>query len=60
MKPELYYLALTATLTGWLWVPYVVDRMLKNSLGDVAGYPLVSFNQAGWAEKLIKAHRNAV
>ena len=31
MKPELYYLALTATLTGLLWVPYVVDRMLKNA-----------------------------
>jgi len=60
MKTELYYLALSATMTGLLWVPYVLDRMLKNSLGDVAGYPLVNFNQAGWAEKLIKAHSNAV
>ncbi|MEM9777247.1 MAG: MAPEG family protein [Chloroflexota bacterium] len=60
MKTELYYLALSATLTGLLWVPYVLDRMLKNSLGDVAGYPLVNFNQSGWAERLIKAHSNAV
>ncbi len=60
MKTELYYLALTAALTGILWVPYVLDRMLKNALGDVAGYPLANFNQAGWAEKLMRAHSNAV
>ena len=60
MKTELYYLALTAAFTGLLWLPYVLDRMLKNSLGDVAGYPLTQFNQAGWAEKLAKAHRNAI
>lgn len=60
MKTELYYLALTTVLTGLLWIPYVLDRMLKNNLGDVAGYPLTQFNQAGWAEKLLKAHQNAV
>ena len=60
MKTELYYLALTATLTGLLWVPYVLDRLLKNALGDVAGYPLANFNQSGWADKLMRAHKNAV
>ena len=60
MKTELYYLALTAALTGLLWVPYILDRMLKNSLGDVAGYPLTQFNQSGWANKLMRAHKNAV
>jgi uncharacterized MAPEG superfamily protein len=60
MNTELYYLALTAALTGLLWLPYVLDRALKNSMGDVAGYPLTKFNQSGWAEKLMKAHKNAV
>lgn len=60
MKTELYYLALTAAFTGLLWVPYIVDRMLKNALGDVAGYPLTPFNQASWAEKLMRAHKNAI
>ena len=60
MKTELFYLALTATLTGLLWVPYVVDRMIKNALGDVAGYPLTPYTQASWAEKLMQAHKNAV
>lgn len=60
MNTELYYLALTALLTGLLWVPYVLDRLIKNNLGDVAGYPLAQFNQSGWAEKLVKAHSNAI
>lgn len=60
MNTELYYLALTAVFTGLLWVPYVLDRALKNNLGDVAGYPLAQFNRSGWADKLIKAHSNAI
>ncbi|MFK7806127.1 MAG: MAPEG family protein [Anaerolineae bacterium] len=60
MNTELYYLALTALLTGLLWVPYSLDRIIKNNLGDVAGYPLAQFNQSGWADKLIKAHSNAI
>ena len=60
MKPELYYLALTATLTALLWVPYVLDRSLKNNLGDLVGYPTGVHAHSGWAQRLMKSHENAV
>jgi hypothetical protein len=25
MKPELYWLALTATMTGLFWIPYILN-----------------------------------
>lgn len=60
-SPELVYTALTAGLTGVLWVPIIVNRLremgpwkaLKNPEPDVRP-------EAQWAYRLASAHRNAI
>ena len=29
MTPELYWLVLTSAMTGLLWVPYIVNRVIE-------------------------------
>ena len=60
MKTELFYLALVTALTGLLWVPYIVDRLLVRGLFDAVGYPENPKPQSPWARRLMKAHANAV
>jgi uncharacterized MAPEG superfamily protein len=60
MTPDLRYLAWAAALTGLLWVPYVLDRFVAWGIPDTVGYPAQPKPQSPWAERLMKAHRNAV
>ena len=60
MKTELVYLALTATFTALLWVPYILDRVKAWGLMDAVGYPAHPKPQSSWAERLRRAHANAV
>jgi uncharacterized MAPEG superfamily protein len=60
MKPELLYLALVTALTGLLWVPYILDRLAVRGLMDAVGYPENPKPQSPWAQRLMKAHANAV
>lgn len=60
MPNELLYLAYAAMLTGVLWIPYVVDRLVVRGVRDTVGYPLQPKPQSPWAVRLMKAHANAV
>ena len=60
MTPELKYLAFTATFTALLWVPYILNVISRNSISDAVGYPDTPLSMAPWAERLKKAHYNAV
>ncbi len=60
MKTEILYLALSAALTGILWIPYILDRMSRRGLSDTVGYPDYPKAQSAWAQRLMKAHANAV
>ena len=60
MKTELLYLAMVTALTGILWVPYIIDRALVRGLMDAVGYPENPKPQSPWAQRLMKAHANAV
>jgi uncharacterized MAPEG superfamily protein len=60
MKTELFYLTLAAVLTGLLWVPYILDRLMVRGLADAVGYPEHPEPQSPWAQRLMKAHANAV
>ena len=60
MKTELFYLILATVLTGLLWVPYILDRIATWGLTDTVGYPANSKPQSSWAQRLMKAHANAV
>lgn len=60
MKTELLYLTCVTALTGLLWIPYILDRIAVWGLSDTVGYPANPKPQSAWAERLIKAHYNAV
>jgi len=60
MKTELFYLTCVAVLTGLLWVPYILDRIAVRGLIGAVGYPADPKPQSAWAQRLMKAHANAV
>ena len=60
MKPELFYLTLVTAFTGLLWVPYILDRIAVRGIGAAVGYPDNPKPQSPWAQRLMKAHANAV
>ena len=60
MKTELFYLALIAAFTGLLSVPYVLNRSFVWGINDTVGYPANPKPLTPWAERLKKAHANAV
>ncbi len=60
MKTELLYLACVATFTALLWIPYVLNRFAVCGIADTVGYPDNPKPLAPWAERLKRAHANAV
>ena len=60
MKTELLYLTLVTALTGLLWVPYILDRIAVEGLINAVGYPPDPKPQSPWAQRMKKAHGNAV
>ena len=60
MKTELLYLALVTVFTALLWLPYILDRIAVRGLQDAVGYPDNPRPQSPWAQRLMKAHTNAV
>lgn len=60
MKTELLYLTFVVAFTGLLWVPYILDRIAVRGLIDAVGYPQNPKPQSPWAQRLLKAHLNAV
>lgn len=60
MNTELLYLTLNAILNGVMWIPYVIDRVMVSSLSESVGYPKDPKPQSPWAQRLMKAHANAV
>jgi len=60
MKTELWYLTLVTVLTGLLFLPYVLDRIGQWGLIDTVGYPVNPKPLSPWAQRLMRAHANAV
>jgi uncharacterized MAPEG superfamily protein len=60
MKTELLYLTYVTALTGLLWIPYILDRLAVRGLIDAVGYPENPKPQSAWAQRLMKAHTNAL
>jgi len=61
MSQELYWLTLTVILTGLMWVPYILDRvMVRGLMGAMANPSPTDTPQSAWAQRLHKAHINAV
>lgn len=61
MTKELLWLTLTVILTGVLWIPYTVDRIMTRGLmGAMANPTRNDKPQSAWAQRLYFAHTNAV
>ncbi len=60
-SPELLYVALCAGLTGILWLPYIINRILELGLWTALRNPNPDEPpQAKWAHRMMCAHKNAV
>ena len=61
MSRELTWLTLTVILTGVLWIPYILDRiMVRGLMGAMANPARGDKPQSAWAQRLYFAHTNAV
>lgn len=61
MTKELLWLTLTVILTGVLWIPYTLDRiMVRGLMGAMANPTRNDKPQSPWAQRLYFAHTNAV
>jgi len=61
LTPELFWLTLTVILTGLLWVPYILNRVVVRGLGGAMANPSRGDKpHAPWATRLMFAHDNAV
>ena len=60
MTTELFYLTLVTAFTGILWIPYILNRIAVRGLIVAVGYAPDPKPHSPWAERLMKAHANAV
>lgn len=61
MSRELLWLTFTVILTGLMWVPYILDRiMVRGLMGAMANPSRTDKPQSPWAMRLYFAHTNAV
>ncbi len=61
MTRELFWLTLTTAMTGLLWVPYILDRVMVRGLWATMDNPKRNAKpQSPWAQRLYFAHTNAV
>ena len=61
MSKELFWLTLTAVMTGLIWVPYILDRCaVRGLMGAMANPSPGDRPQSAWAQRMMAAHVNAV
>ena len=61
MTSTMTWLTATILMTALFWVPYVLDRIaVRGLMGAMAGAGPEGGAHSPWAERAIRAHRNAV
>ena len=61
MSTELIWLTFTVALTGLIWLPYILDRiMVRGLMGAMANPSPLDKPQSAWAQRMMAAHANAV
>jgi uncharacterized MAPEG superfamily protein len=61
MSRELFWLTVTAAMTGLFWLPYILDRIAVRGLMGAMDNPGPNDPpQSDWAERQMRAHQNAV
>jgi uncharacterized MAPEG superfamily protein len=57
MSKEMFWLLLTLAMTGLLWVPYILERiMVRGVFGAMANPGPTDKPQSAWAQRMIAAH----
>ncbi len=61
MTTELYWLVMTTVLTSVIFVPYILNRMKEHGIWPAVWNPQPDTRpKAQWAERMMRAHANAV
>jgi uncharacterized MAPEG superfamily protein len=61
MPPELFWLTLTVAMTGLMWIPYILDRIMVRGMMEAMDNPKPGAKpQSAWAMRIYFAHTNAV
>ena len=61
MSHELFWLVMTTAMTGLMWLPYILDRIMVRGLMATMANPSPNDKpQSPWAQRLMAAHVNAV
>ena len=61
MSRELFWLTLTTILTGLMWTPYIIDRVMVRGLMGAMDNPSPNAKpHSPWARRQMSAHDNAV
>jgi uncharacterized MAPEG superfamily protein len=61
LSTELFWLTLTIIMTALIWMPYIVNRLIEHSPWPALMNPQPDLRpSAQWAERLMRAHDNAV
>jgi hypothetical protein len=54
MSHELFWLVMTVAMTGLMWVPYILDRMMVRGMTGAMGNPSPTDKpQSPWAQRLM-------
>lgn len=57
MTLELFWLVLTAAMTGVLWIPYIVNWVMERGPPPMTWYPAPDLPpKAQWAARAVRAH----
>lgn len=60
MTNEMLSLTWVIALSAVMWVPYIINTIMVQGLVDAVGYPDNPKPLAAWAQRMKKAHYNAV
>ena len=61
LSNEIYWLILTCLMTGLLWIPYIINRMIEHGPWPAIWNPQPDVGaKRDWAKRMICAHGNAV
>lgn len=61
LTTELFWLTMTITMTALMWVPYIINRVIEQGMGqailDPQGDKTTRFD---WARRMMQAHYNSI
>jgi len=61
LTTELFWLTMTITMTALMWVPYIINRVIEQGMGqailDPQGDKTTRFN---WARRMMQSHYNSI